>query len=206
MLGRRPVNDPAELGTVVAECLTHLEPGLTLLDRSTAAGDVTVELTAASDGGRLVLILCDLVAGPETVLRAVEAAAWWREHAELAARVFAGAGVDPHAAPRTLVVATRWTDRALRLARALGPVAPVAVECRVFRDADGGSVVSLDRLDVTREGDAALAGAGVAARPDARPEPTPPAVTAPASLAAPAQRAAVLIERLERLRFSEVFR
>ena len=73
ILGRRPVSDPAELGTVVAECLTHLEPGLTLVDGSASAGDVSVELTAVADGGRLVLILCDIVGGPETVLRAPSA-------------------------------------------------------------------------------------------------------------------------------------
>ncbi|MGH7276589.1 MAG: hypothetical protein ACREIY_06125, partial [Candidatus Rokuibacteriota bacterium] len=100
----------------------------------------------------------------------------------------------------------RWTDRALRLARALGPVAPVAVECRVFRDADGGTVVSLDRLDAVRARDAAPARAGAAVPQDTRPEPAPPAVTVTMSPATEAQRAAVLIERLERLRFSEVFR
>ena len=200
MLGRRPVTDPAELATVVAECLGHLEAGLALLARPASAGEVTVDLAGVDARGCLVLILCDIVAGPETVLRAVEGGAWWGEHADLAARAFAGASIDPGATPRTFVVATRFTDRALRVLRALGPVAPAAVECRVFEDREAGTVVSLDRVDVAfRRDDAPSA---------ARSEPAPArAAAAPARPGdGDAQRAAVLIERLERLRFSEVFR
>jgi len=200
LLGRRPVTDPAALATVVAECLGHLEAGLVLLARPAPAGDVTVDLAGVDARGRLVLILCDLVAGPETVLRAVEGGAWWGEHADLAAHVFAGAGLVPGTTPRTFVVATRFTDRALRVLRALGPVAPAAVECRVFEDREAGTAVSLDRVDVAfRRDDAPSA---------ARSEPAPArAAAAPARPGdGDAQRAAVLIERLERLRFSEVFR
>ena len=182
LLGRRPVTDPAALATIVAECLGHLEAGLVLLARPASAGDATVDVAGVDARGRLVLILCDIVAGPETVLRAVEGGAWWGEHADLAAHVFAGAGLVPGTTPRTFVVATRFTDRALRVLRALGPVAPAAVECRVFEDPEHGAVVSLDRLDVARAKGEAPSGAD------------------------DAQRAVVLIERLERLRFSEVVR
>ena len=200
VLGRRPVTDPAELATVVAECLSHLDPGLRLLGRAANAGEVTVDLACVDGARRLVLILCDIVAGPETVLRAVEGGAWWGEHADLAARAFAGASIDPGATPRTFVVATRFTDRALRVLRALGPVAPAAVECRVFEDREAGTAVSLDRVDVAfRRDDAPSA---------ARPEPAPARVAAAPATSEDedAQRAVVLIERLERLRFSEVFR
>jgi hypothetical protein len=73
--------------------------------------------------------------------------------------------------------------------------------------AEGATVVSLDRVDAQGH-DASRAGAGSSARNDTRSEPAP-ARTASAPRAsgdAEAQRAAVLIERLERLRFSEVFR
>ncbi len=185
MLGPRLLGDPAELATVVAACLPHLEPGLTLLARAANAGEVTVDVAALDARGRLVLILCDIVAGPETVLRALESAAWWREHADLVTRAFPGAGVAGAAAPRTFIVATRFTDRALRLCRALGPVAPAVVECRVFEDGEHDVAVSLDRVDV------------------APAQAAPPPATAGE---ADAPRAAALIERLERLRFSEVFR
>ncbi len=185
VLGPRPVGDPAELAAVVAECLPHLEDGLTLLDRAANAGEITVDVAAVDARGRLVLIVCDIVGGPETVLRAVESVAWWREHAGLAARVIPGAGIDGAAEPRAFVVASRFTDRALRLIRALGPVAPAAVECRVFEDAGHDAAVSLDRVDA------------VPVR-----APSPPATSGDAD----ARRAGVLIERLERLRFSEGFR
>ncbi len=196
MLGPRPVTHPAELAAIVAECLSHLEAGLRLLD-----------VAAVDARGRLALILRDIEAGPEAVLRALESGAWWRAHTARAARVFAGTVVDPHAAPRTLLVATRVTDRARRLLRALGPLAPAAVECRVFDDADHGAAVSLDRVDA-RERDVARAGTGSSARDDTRSEPAPARATSTARAPGDvhAQRAAVLIERLERLRFSEGFR
>ncbi len=220
LIGRRPIDDPAELARVVAGCFAHLEAGLTRLERPASAGEIAVELAGVDAGGRLVLVLCDLVAEPAAVLRALEAAAWWREHAGLTARVFGDVVVDTQAAPRTFVVATRWSDRALRVLGTLTPLGalgPVAVECRVFLDGEGAELVSLDRFDAARASGAARAGADASARRALQPEPAPhdaPAPPAPAEAGAPAraagdgekQRAAVLIERLERLRFSEVFR
>ena len=84
-----------------------------------------------------------------------------------------------------MIAATRFGDRALRLLRLLGEVAPDAVECHLFEDA-AGLVVAFDRLAVT---------------PGTRPPAAPAA--APTD---EAQRAAALVERLERLRFREVFR
>lgn len=195
VLGRRPVADPAELATVVAECLPHLEPGLTLLERAPSAGEIPVDLACADAGRRLVLVLCDTVAGPELVLRAVEAAAWWGEHAALLAHAFPGARLEAVAPPRTLVVASRVSDRALRLVRALGPLAPVPVECRVFTDPEG-AVVSLERLDVPASAEA----------PRAAPAPAAPAAAEPPRRDPSAERAEALIGQLARLRFSEVFR
>jgi len=187
-LTRRPVTDPVELAAVVAECLADLEPGLAPLGRTAGAGEIAVDIACVDASRRLVLILCEIVAGPEAVLRAVEAGAWWGEHAALRARVFPGATVDPGTPPRTLVVAGRFTDRALRLIRALGPLAPTPVECRVFGAAED-VVVGLERLDVPP--------------PVAAPQPEAP----PSPRREPgAARAEVLIQQLERLRFSEGFR
>jgi len=184
-LKRRVVSDAGELAGVLAQCASELEPGLRLLQRSATAGEIGVELLCVDASGRLVLVASDVVAGPETVLRALEAVAWWREHAALLERMFPGAAVDPRGAPRALIAATRFGDRALRLLRLLGEVAPDAVECHLFEDAEG-LVVAFDRLAVT---------------PGTRPPAAPAA--APTD---EAQRAAALVERLERLRFREVFR
>jgi hypothetical protein len=135
--------------------------------------------------GRFVLVASDVVAGPETVLRALEAFAWWREHSALLERMFPGAAVDPRGAPRALIAATRFGDRALRLLRLLGEVAPDAVECYWFEGPEG-PVVAFDRLAVTS-----------GAPPSPAPEAAPTDET---------QRAAALVESLERLRFREVFR
>jgi len=209
VLGRRPVTDPAELATVVAECLPHLDPGLRLLERAANAGEVTVDIACVDGARRLVLILCDIVAGPDAVLRAVEGAAWWREHPELLPRVFpAAAALDAGAPPRTLLVACRFGDRALRLLRALGPLGPEPVECRVFTD-ETGTVVSLERVDVAAA-PARAAAAPEPAAPPAAARPVAPAPETPAPAAGPVERPAAsasqLIDRLERLRFSEVFR
>jgi len=190
VLKRRAVADAGELAAMLAECAARLEPGLVPLQRGVAAGEVTVDLALADTSGRLVLVTCDVVAGPETVLRAVEGAAWWAEHAGLRSRVFPGAALEREAPPRALIVASRFSDRALRLLRALGPSAPEAVECGLFEDADG-PVVGLDRLDPASGRVQAHSPSADATAETPRPE---------------ARRAAVLIERLERLRFSEGFR
>jgi len=191
-LTRRAVADAGELARVAAECASQLEPGLVPVQRPCAAGEVTVDLACADASGRLVLVVCDVVAGPETVLRAVEAVAWWGEHAALHPSVFPDAALARDAAPRALIVASRFSDRALRLLRGLGASAPEAVECRLFQDADG-PVVGLGRLDLAQ-------GAGPP-RPAAAVE-----VTAAEAPRAQSKGAAVLIQRLERLRFSEGFR
>jgi hypothetical protein len=187
----------------VADCLAHLEPGLRLLDRLAPAGEVDVDLACLDAGRRLTLVLCAVDAGPEAVLRAVECAAWWGEQGALLARLHPEAApVTPGMPPRTILVAGRFSERALRLLRALGALAPLAVECRVYADAEG-PLVSLERL-------AAGPAAGVAAAPappEAMVAPTPPPAALPGGAEPdPAARARVLIERLERLRLSEAFR
>jgi len=135
---------------------------------------------------RLVLLMAG---GQDALLRAVEGAAWWGQHVALLPRLFPEA-VLQQVAPRAMIAASWFSARALRLLRALGPVAPEAVECRLFQDADG-PVVSLEHLDLASDpGQPRPAGAGTAAE-------------APR---AAVKEAAVLIERLERLRFSEGFR
>jgi hypothetical protein len=192
VLRHRAGADAGELAGVLAECASQLEPGLRPLQRALGAGEVTVDLACADASGRLVIVVCDVVAESDAVLRAVEAAAWWGEHAALLPRLFPDAALDPRAAPRAMVAAWRFSDRALRLVRALGPAAPDAVECRLFQDADG-PVVGIDRLGpAPASGQPRGAGAGEATAAEAPP--------------AEAQRAAALIERLERLRFSEGFR
>ena len=46
-LGPRPVTDPLELATGAAECRSHREAGLRLLDRDACAGEGGVDVAAA---------------------------------------------------------------------------------------------------------------------------------------------------------------
>lgn len=210
VLTPRPVGDRAALAAVVAGCLDALEPGLRLVERAARAGEVMVDLACADGRNRPVLIVCEVTAGAGAVLRALEGMAWWREHP-----AGADAGPEPRGAPRAMLVAGRFDDRALRLLRALGPVAPAAVECRVFDDA-GRRLVSLERIDPAAAGPApaetpALGTAPAPAmppdvgRPAAEPVATAPE-PAPAGGAEAARRARALVERLERWRLSEAFR
>jgi len=185
VLRRRAIADAGELAGVLAGAAGQVEAGLTPLQRPVAAGEVTIDLACADASGRLVLVACDVVAGAETVLRAIEGAAWWAEHVALRPRVFADAPLGREAPPRALVAASRFSDRALRLLRALGPAAPEAFECGLFEDADG-PVIGLERLDAA----------------SGRAQASPSAEAPPSE----GGRAAALIERLERLRFSEGFR
>jgi len=184
-LKRRVVSDASELAGVLAQCAPELEPGLRLLQRAATAGEIGVDLLCVDASGRLVLVAADVVAGAETVLRALEAVAWWREHTALLERMFPGAAVDPRGAPRALIAATRFGDRALRLLRLLGEVAPDAVECYLFESPEG-PIVAFDRLTGT---------------PGTRAPAAPEAASTDE-----AQRAAALVERLEGLKFREVFR
>jgi hypothetical protein len=180
----------------VTEAIGHLEPGLRVVACRVPVGETILDVLAVDGGGTVVLIGCLPVADAADVLPVLEAAAWWREHGGLAARALADL-LDPAASPRPVVVATRFTDRARRLLRSLGPAAPAAVECRVFDDGPG-LAVAFEGLGPDPE---PMPGPGQDA-PASRPAPMP---LAPAA-GDPADRAAALMERLERLRPTEAFR
>lgn len=195
LLRRRHAGDCETIAAAVRASLSALQPGLRLLAAPATAGDVAVDVVAVDARGRLILIVCEPVATPATIARGLEAAQWWQEHRQLARRVFGDPALDPALPPRAMVVAGRFGERAQRVLRALGVMAPLALSCELFEDA-GQEAVCLEWLG--------------SPPPDARGAPetaprTPPA-DSPAESADQARRAAALIERLERLRFREVFR
>jgi hypothetical protein len=190
LLDPRPLPERADLVAVLAECFAELEEGLSLLELWVSAGEVTVEIAGIDADGRLVLLVCDLVATPTTVTRALEAAVWWQQESDLQRRLFPR--VNPEAPPRTIVVGTRFDERALRLVRGLGALAPTAIECRVYDDGEE-TAVALERL---------ADGAAERARP--REAEAPAAAALPAPPTPRAERAVALIHRLDRL--GEAFR
>lgn len=189
----------AALAAVVAESLDGIEPGLARIERSFVAGETLVDVVAIDDDRRLVTVVVELEADAGAVARGLEAATWCREHAPLLARVFPDAVVEPAAPARIVLVAARVPERVRRLLRALGPVAPAAVECRVF-EFRGERCVAYERVGESPD----RPGEGRGEAPDL----AAPAPVAVANLSPPtsAERAQSLIERLEALRFGPAFR
>ena len=120
------------LAGIVAQSLPAVDPGLTLLERDFAAGETLVDILAIDGARRLVTLVVEPDADAAAVVRALEAAAWCRDNWALVGRLFAGADLDLTEPVRAVLVARRLGDRALRLLRALGALAPTAFECRVF--------------------------------------------------------------------------
>jgi hypothetical protein len=195
---------------VVAESLHALDPGLTVLERGFAAGDTLVDILATDAEHRLVALAVELDGDAAAVVRALEAAAWYRDNWALVGRLFAGADLDLTQPVRAIVVARHLSDRALRLLRALGPVGPAAFECRVF-EAGGEQYVSYEEA-TSAAGRAEGRRSAPAADPGAvAGEATPPrrghAAAEPRERGEPpaAERAQSMIARLEALRLRQAF-
>jgi len=198
------------LAGVVAESLQAMDPGLTLLERGFAAGETLVDILAIDAARRLVTLVVELDADAAAVVRALEAAAWCRDNWALVGRLFAGADLDLTEPARPVLVARHLGDRALRLLRALGAVAPTAFECQVF-EGSGERYVSYGQAthgagrEEGRRGapDAVEAAAPTEAKPGRRPR----AVAEPRERGESdaAERAQSMIARLEALRLRQAF-
>ena len=199
LLRRRPVADTRELAACVAAFLGGFFPGLRVADRAPAVAEAMADVVAVDAAGGLVLIVCEPAATPAGVLRALECAAWWRDHRAFIPRMVPGAleGV----APSAVVVAGRFPDGTLRVLRALGGAAPTAIECRLYDDGGaGGAAFEI----VATPLDASAETPGVPEANGGEPTNGADAGTTPAN---PTEAAAAGVgDRLARLRFSEAFR
>jgi len=191
LLRRRPVADARELAACVATCLGGLFPGLRIADRLPAVAEAMADVVAVDAAGGLVLVVCEPAASPAAVLRALECAAWWRDHRAFIPRMVPGAleGVTPSA----VVVAGRFPDGTLRMVRALGGAAPTAIECRLYDDGGVAFEILATPLDSAAEANGAHATNGALAGTTSTDIP-------------PRAIGEGVGERLARLRFSEAFR
>ena len=192
-LSIRPLvlTDREELAALVEANLPALEGGLSVLERRFPACQVPVDMVAVDARERLVLVILGSGSNPAMLLQGLEAYAWCRENGALLGRLLPGARIDPAAPPRLFLLAPRFSDSLRRIARYLGEVAPVLVECRCL-EVNGERGVCFEPVEGNVE----------AAAP---PEPVPPEpVEAPADGAR--ERARRLVSHLERLSFREAFR
>jgi hypothetical protein len=195
LLRRRPVADARELAACVTACIGGLAPGLRAVERPPAVAEAPADVVAVDPAGGLVLVVCEPEASPATALRALECAAWWREHAPLVPA--AAPGALEGSAPRAVVVAGRYPERTRRALRALGEAAPQALECRLY-DEDGAILVAFE-----------VVGAGAAPETNGAGHANGVAHGAHGARAGDVGAtlaAAGVGERLARLRFSEAFR
>lgn len=124
------VTDREELASLVEANLPALEPGLSLLDRRFPAGEAPVDLLALDTRGRLVLCMVGSGSDFAVLVQALEAYGWCREHEALMGRLFPVARIDTAVPPRLYLLAPRFSDGLRRMARYLGTLSPVLVECR----------------------------------------------------------------------------
>ena len=198
------------LAGVVAQSLPGVDPGLTLLERDFAAGETLVDILAIDGARRLVTLVVEPDADAAAVVRALEAAAWCRDNWALIGRLFAGADLDLTEPVRAVLVARRLGDRALRLLRALGALAPTAFECRVF-EAGGERYVCYETAAPSAGREEGRRGGGAdGAEPAAAAEVTPARHVRAAEPreegeAEAAARAQSMIARLEALRLRQAF-
>jgi len=187
-----------------------VDPGLTLLERDFAAGETLVDILAIDGARRLVTLVVEPDADAAAVVRALEAAAWCRDNWALVGRLFAGADLDLTEPVRAVLVARRLGDRALRLLRALGGLAPTAFECRVF-EAGGERYVCYETAAPSAGREEGRRGGGAdGAEPAAAAEVTPARQLRAAEPreegeAEAAARAQSMIARLEALRLRQAF-
>ena len=135
-----PLVGAVDVVECVRRALPSLEDGVRVLDRLAGGGGAAADLAAVDGRGRVLLVACDVEAGPATVLRAMESVARWPDERGLVPRF--GGAVDPTLAPRALVIGARFPEPTLRFLRRLGAAAPAAFRCLTGVD-DAGRLVSV---------------------------------------------------------------
>lgn len=139
------IADIAQAEQLVAENAEQIEPGLRVIDSHLLVGHTVVNLVALDASESLVLVLLDLAANDDTLLRAVDAFSWCLEYPETIQRLYPDAQFSLERPPRILFAVPRCPESFLRKAKRLGFPAVDCVELRFF-EANGAAAVFAEHV------------------------------------------------------------
>ena len=186
---RREIKDLHQLGTLVAENVEVIEPGLKIIGSNLNLGRAGIELVALDGSDTPVLITLGLTADDTMLLRALEAYAWCLDYPESLQKLVPGP-TRPEWPPRVVFVAERLLESFVRKMRLLKFSTVDFFEFR-YVEANGTLGFYLDRADWDR------GAPEVDERQDERPEPAIRRLAAPARVAAPVAEPEELAEQEE---------
>jgi hypothetical protein len=172
---RREIKDLQQLGTLVAENVDAIEPGLKIIGSNLNLGRASIELVALDGSHTPVLVTLGLTADDAMLLRALEAYAWCLDYPESLQKLVP-ASRAPEWPPRVVFVAERLLESFVRKMRLLKFSTVDFFEFR-YVEANGTMGFYLDRADWDRSA------------PDDKQEDEPP--RRPERLERPAPRVAV---------------
>src|SRR5712664_3081701 len=150
---RREIKDLHQLGTLVAENVEAIEPGLKIIGSNLNLGRAGIELVALDGSDTPVLITLGLTADDTMLLRALEAYAWCLDYPESLQKLVPGP-TQPEWPPRVVFVAERLLESFVRKMRLLKFSTVDFFEFR-YVEANGTLGFYLDRVDWDRAGSSA---------------------------------------------------
>jgi hypothetical protein len=115
---RREIKDLHQLGTLVAENVDAIEPGLKIIGSNLNLGRASIELVALDSSDTPVLVTLGLTADDTMLLRALEAYAWCLDYPESLQKLVP-APTQPEWPPRVVFVAERLLESFVRKMRLL---------------------------------------------------------------------------------------
>ena len=178
---RREIKDLQQLGTLVAENVDAIEPGLKIIGSNLNLGRASIELIALDGSHTPVLVTLGLTADDTMLLRALEAYAWCLDYPESLQKLVP-ASKPPEWPPRVVFVAERLLESFVRKMRLLRFSTVDFFEFR-YVEANGTMGFYLDRADWDR---------GAAGSPDdEQREEQPQRLERPERIERPAPRVAV---------------
>ena len=180
---RRELKDLQQLGTLVAENVDAIEPGLKIIGSNLNLGRASIELVALDGSNTPVLVTLGLTADDTMLLRALEAYAWCLDYPESLQKLVP-ASRAPEWPPRVVFVAERLLESFVRKMRLLKFSTVDFFEFR-YVEANGTMGFYLDRADWDRSG----AGSPDDEQQDQQPQ-RPERLERPERLARPPQRVA----------------
>jgi hypothetical protein len=145
---RREIKDLQQLGTLVAENVDAIEPGLKIIGSNLNLGRASIELVALDGSHTPVLVTLGLTADDTMLLRALEAYAWCLDYPESLQKLLP-ASRAPEWPPRVVFVAERLLESFVRKMRLLKFSTVDFFEFR-YVEANGTMGFYLDRADWDR--------------------------------------------------------